>query len=530
MVMFCILVMSHNVIAQVPKTMVLAEKFSGTWCASCPVAVHRLHELIANENANVAIISYQISDSYEISGNSDRDSYYSVSGYPSIWIDGIHHPYPHYDYAQYVSAYNTQEPLMSDFDISTFDVTNSGNSFNLDINVDQVSGVDVADLKMFAVLTETHIPEYWVSEPELLDVARLSITPIGGESLSLTQGGAFSNVYSFNLDPTWIQDNCKITVYIQNNTTKEVYQTNQISIADLSEADDAVAEFITSDDANCSSQYGPRIRVRNSGTNPLTSMDITYSINGEPDQTYSWSGNIAFTENEEIELPVIPFTLQSTNSIAVELKLPNGNTDEFPSDNTASYSFDEAVNVEATTLYLEYKTYQSGSGDFSSWELINSQGTVLYSDNYNTSADHNVVHNETFILPLGECYDFIAYDVDGDGITYSGYWQITDASNNTLFDNDPDGYSERHHHFTNKISGLIETDNSSLTIYPNPTKGIVMIDGLTSNMSIFVRNTQGRLLLEKIVNNESFELNLSDLSAGVYFISVNHETYRIILK
>ncbi|MFB9054800.1 leucine-rich repeat domain-containing protein [Formosa undariae] len=73
------------------------------------------------------------------------------------------------------------------------------------------------------------------------------------------------------------------------------------------------------------------------------------------------------------------------------------------------------------------------------------------------------------------------------------------------------------------------------SIYPNPTSDFVFIKNtqLTSNAELTVFDLNGRLLLSREVNNVVSEINISNLTAGIYLLKIkvgNGEFTKRILK
>lgn len=65
----------------------------------------------------------------------------------------------------------------------------------------------------------------------------------------------------------------------------------------------------------------------------------------------------------------------------------------------------------------------------------------------------------------------------------------------------------------------IDEDNSSVKLYPNPTKGQLNISA--EGMSrITVTNTLGQTVYESNVNNDSYVINMANFGAGMYLISI----------
>jgi hypothetical protein len=77
------------------------------------------------------------------------------------------------------------------------------------------------------------------------------------------------------------------------------------------------------------------------------------------------------------------------------------------------------------------------------------------------------------------------------------------------------------------LIGISEVENSTnFILYPNPTTGIFTIDfgvdAVTGSLQII--DLQGRVVLERIINNESImEINTNAIANGVYMVNVMSE-------
>jgi hypothetical protein len=71
---------------------------------------------------------------------------------------------------------------------------------------------------------------------------------------------------------------------------------------------------------------------------------------------------------------------------------------------------------------------------------------------------------------------------------------------------------------------LNELNNSNLSVYPNPTSGMVHLDGLdelTGITSIQIFDSRGRIVAT--IDQVTDSLNLHGVEAGTYLIMVHHE-------
>jgi hypothetical protein len=76
----------------------------------------------------------------------------------------------------------------------------------------------------------------------------------------------------------------------------------------------------------------------------------------------------------------------------------------------------------------------------------------------------------------------------------------------------------------NSCVGVIELDNNStVSIFPNPTNGILNINftnSLESNISVSVSNAIGQIVLNEKLNSSKTTLNIKQLPTGMYFINI----------
>ena len=79
------------------------------------------------------------------------------------------------------------------------------------------------------------------------------------------------------------------------------------------------------------------------------------------------------------------------------------------------------------------------------------------------------------------------------------------------------------------------TSSQNIYIYPNPTNGIVYIKASEETInSITVSNMTGKVLVEKAVNADQAEIDLSSYNRGIYLVKVvtENDSYieKVVLK
>ena len=75
--------------------------------------------------------------------------------------------------------------------------------------------------------------------------------------------------------------------------------------------------------------------------------------------------------------------------------------------------------------------------------------------------------------------------------------------------------------------------SSNISIYPNPVKDVLNVKGLNVNdtYTIKITNELGNTVLSKsIINNDSYNCNVKNLSKGIYYISFTSNQKTITLK
>ena len=72
----------------------------------------------------------------------------------------------------------------------------------------------------------------------------------------------------------------------------------------------------------------------------------------------------------------------------------------------------------------------------------------------------------------------------------------------------------------NRTTSTHNTDISNVQAYPNPTDGLIQLTGIESFEMLMLYNTQGQLMIKKIVLSDNMKLDLSDLLEGYYFLSL----------
>lgn len=297
----------------------------------------------------------------------------------------------------------------------------------------------------------------------------------------------------------------------------------------------------------------PRILIKNTGSTELTSCKIDIWIGGYDNViTYDWTGNLAFLEEEMVEIPI---TASWWSDYAGELTFsarvrePNGGVDEYSNNDIYRVNF-EAAPVISDPFFIWFKTNNKAAEN--EIYLKNELGEIVYS---RTSLENEFEYKDTMDLAPG-CYTLELYDSDHDGISFwysaaaegetAGFLRLREVGGGMIEAFDPDfGHYLKYSFTVGYAVGLDEEDkpNYNIEVYPNPNNGefnLTLDNFLGNNILLEVYNEVGALAYTEAITNMSADgymqrqLNLSDLAEGIYYIRVVSDnksvTKRIIIQ
>ena len=76
--------------------------------------------------------------------------------------------------------------------------------------------------------------------------------------------------------------------------------------------------------------------------------------------------------------------------------------------------------------------------------------------------------------------------------------------------------------------------NSTWEIYPNPTKKILTVEGISNEKTkLTLQDNLGKIILEKTITNSGFTseiINLEQFENGIYFIKISNSKEEITKK
>jgi len=265
----------------------------------------------------------------------------------------------------------------------------------------------------------------------------------------------------------------------------------------------------------------PSVKIRNNGTEPLTSCTISFGLAGTTLQSFDWTGNLGTFESATVNLPSISVSPGTNQQFQVQLSNPNnGAQDGQASNNNAQISF--SVNQGAEyTLNLVTDDYPEETG----FTLVN------------TTTNTNIIavpigsvsgpQTLNFCLANG-CYRFVIRDSYGDGIccgSGQGSFTLTGPTQNLIGTGGQFTTSDTIL-FCVGTTGLADLWNASdvCGIYPNPASGSIQVRLnhiiLNEQPAFKISDVTGRIVQQgKLFQSES-RIALENVPSGMYTLCI----------
>ena len=157
---------------------------------------------------------------------------------------------------------------------------------------------------------------------------------------------------------------------------------------------------------------GPIVVIRNLGSDPLTSVEVRYGLEGGERSRHTWRGELAFGAADTLLLPAPDWSGMAEGSrFTVELKAPNGRRDQYGDDNALSSRCPAPVILPARfTVSAELPGFERWLDN--AWTITDAAGAVVASRGGYPAAG---VTDDAVLLEPG-AYVFTFLDREEDGL------------------------------------------------------------------------------------------------------------------
>ena len=524
------IILSGSAFAQnVARECVLFEVFTGVNCPWCPGAASAIGRML-EEGKSVAPVAYHtnafsIPELYTNETNA-RANYYYIMSYPTVKVDGKLSPsmsgnggneqHTQQAYNQGMSAYNQRINVTSPFTIDLSFEYSEGTNCIVKVNVEKVGDCDGNDVRLFVVMTESHIQRTWQGMSEVNFVTRDMIPNQNGTPLT-----SDSQTLEATIDMAGFpRENCEIIAWVQNYSgTKEVYQAVKLPLSEMTFTDDLVIDNVEEVSlGSCSGKSSPRVTFKNSGTETLTSavFNVKTSSDVEVVSSYQWNGNVPAGESMEIILP--EFNFNDASNFVIEATEVNGNSDGYPVDNIYNVEVTEPLVIEDGYMKLQLKT--GSDPENMTIEIMNmDNGEVTHTFAYEEA---NKTFQEDIYLPAVGCFRMTIKNTAGNGFG-GGFWGVKDSDNKTIITGSSNSNNFRYEfsfEFTNNAVSVNEVESlNNINIYPNPASSSINVSAQNLT-NIKVYNAVGQLIYAEDATSDNVRIDTQNWTNGFYYVTV----------
>lgn len=313
---------------------------------------------------------------------------------------------------------------------------------------------------------------------------------------------------------------------------------NDAAIENISRPNNQAVEFERLNPA-CNT---PTIFVRNTGSDNIQSIEITYGIQGGTPLSYTWTGEILPLRMQEIVLPVTSssfwFNNGGQNIFSATILKVNGKADEYAANNTATSTYSSVTEYSFTDPILIQCNTNLKAVD-NSYTVKDGQGNVILArDNMTNSTGYT----DEIDVPDG-CYTFDFEDSSGDGLSF---WFFPDNGTGSLrlqrllggktpislknFNPDMGG-GVQYDFIKGKITATHENlgNYTLLSLWPNPASTDLNLEthGFEpGKWDVQLSDLQGKVILKTNIRLLDFKntstLDVSNIPNGMYFLHLNN--------
>lgn len=523
------------------QRLVLLEHFTQASCGPCATYNPSIHTLLTNNPDKITSINYHTSwPGYDPMYNHNtvdaaaRTSYYGVTSVPNSVLDGNY--YNGHPSGWNINTVNTRYAVPSPYNITLNQQLSAANDTLFVTMLIEATADVTTPISAYMAVIEKHIhfntapgsngeKDFYNVMKKLLPTKTgiaLSTPMFTGDYVILQSYWVLANVYTLS--------ELSVVGFVQNPTTKEVYQSANLSLqamTALHNDDVELTSFTNMIDKYCTTAFSPKFSIRNNGNSPLTSLDLKYQVNDGEIFTHNWTGNLPFLGTTEIELPEVNFDLLTANALKVYVDQVNQGTDDYNKNDTLTHNFTPALQASRN---VQVKIRTDNFPEEVTWDIKSSSGEVVFSGGPYT--EPNTVYTEETVLAYDDCFEFRVYDAGGNGLCCTngtGFYSLKSGSV-TIAQGTQFG-AEIYAQFDVVSVGVDNLPVSGkFEVYPNPVNGQLFIE-LASDKSasckVSIVNELGQVVYTKNLETQNgtgnkLELNTSQWNAGIYLIRADN--------
>jgi hypothetical protein len=283
----------------------------------------------------------------------------------------------------------------------------------------------------------------------------------------------------------------------------------------------------------------PRVILKNTGANPLTSCRITCWVTFGNYIYLDWTGNLGFLEEEIVEIPVEDnnFWLDwdTTKTFYAFVHNVNGvaGDDEYNQNSLKKVHFDAPERIDGP-FFVWLSTNNKASEN--KYRLQDHAGNIIFE---RTQLTNSTQYKDTFNLEPG-CYSIIIEDTDSDGLSFWYSSQVEGETAGTMRLRQVGGtYIEffpgdfgNYHRYDFSVGFTVDLPenelNHEIAIFPNPSNGMTTFEvsgDVNNDATVEIIDLTGRMIYSERMNAtgnfaEAF-IDVSNFKSGSYLVKIN---------
>jgi hypothetical protein len=254
----------------------------------------------------------------------------------------------------------------------------------------------------------------------------------------------------------------------------------------------------------------------------LTSVTIGNSVTSIGDEAfYRCSSLEKFYNRTATPQTITPYCFYGINNAHCILYVPVGSYTAYRNNSVWKYFSYIIEEIEGeTTEITENSAVISWApvANAVSYNLVLFDKNFTVRNKYVITANNFKKHSPLRSIASDETMN---YEVNGLSPGSLYYYTIT------AIDANDESIAEYEGEFITQIaSGINEISANAVSIYPNPAKDIITIDGIQSNEIIEIYDISGH----NVISTYSNPIDISGLASGVYFVKTGVKTAKFIKK
>ncbi len=291
----------------------------------------------------------------------------------------------------------------------------------------------------------------------------------------------------------------------------------------------------------------PKIKIKNTGTSPVTQIVFDYSVVGGTTLTYTWTGVLNFLEETIVEFgPIMPlYNGNATNQFKVNITGVNGGSGDQDLFNNTYNSTYNSVKVYPNKFVVFFSSNASTSAinpgyNEAHWTIKDASGTIVASRINNLNS---TIFKDTVDLPNG-CYTFTMDDDGCDGISWWAYQYYTPNPGSGIIKfnklspaiplksiSGDFGCQTTERFITSNVVASIEEKEfkTNFQLFPNPTSSVINLSlnvNEQQNLNYIISDLTGKVVKKGQINSigsEIYPIEIDELTSGMYFITCKFE-------